>query len=221
MIYYLSIFLKIPNSLPLALESQELGMDPLSYLAYISSKKAFSSGVLTLSCSGLTSKPVLMGLNLSPSEVSKPVFSFKTSASDKSSHGSSSSSKLASPLANFSFCSSISASFIQRSVRSVPQYVAFDVVSRCFENKNNNCCETILSKNSNCLLFTNPFLTTLQVGHPGSRIARLWIFRFVINKQVAFFLSFVSQQLLFLFSKHLDTMSNVTYCGTSRTDLCL
>ena len=30
----------------------------------------------------------------------------------------------------------------------------------------------------------------------------------------------ISQQLLFLFSKHLDTMSNVTDCGTGRTDLC-
>ena len=27
---------------------------------------------------------------------------------------------------------------------------------------------------------------------------------------------FVSQQLLFLFSKHLDTMSNVTYCDTGQ-----
>ena len=32
---------------------------------------------------------------------------------------------------------------------------------------------------------------------------------------------FVSQQLvLFLFSKHLDTMSNVRDCGTGQTDLC-
>ena len=30
---------------------------------------------------------------------------------------------------------------------------------------------------------------------------------------------FVSQQLLFLFSKHLDTMSNATDCGTGRIDL--
>ena len=54
---------------------------------------------------------------------------------------------------------------------------------------------------------------------PGSRVARLWIFKFVINKQMVFFLSFVSQQLLFLFSKHLNTMLNVTNCGTGRTDL--
>ena len=32
---------------------------------------------------------------------------------------------------------------------------------------------------------------------------------------------FVSQQLLFLFSKHLDAMSNVTDYGTGSTDLCL
>ena len=49
----------------------------------------------------------------------------------------------------------------------------------------------------------------------------LWIWKFVNNKQMAFLLSFISQQLLFLFSKHLDTMSNVTYCRTDRTDLWL
>ena len=38
---------------------------------------------------------------------------------------------------------------------------------------------------------------------------------------MAFLQIFVSQQLLFLFSKHLDTMSNVTDCGAGRTDLCL
>ena len=27
----------------------------------------------------------------------------------------------------------------QRSVRPIPQSVTFDIVSRCFENKNNNC----------------------------------------------------------------------------------
>ena len=27
----------------------------------------------------------------------------------------------------------------QRSVRTVPQSITFDIVSRCFENKNNNC----------------------------------------------------------------------------------
>ena len=37
---------------------------------------------------------------------------------------------------------------------------------------------------------------------------------------MAFLQSFVSQQLLFLFSKHLDTMSNATDCGTGLTDLC-
>ena len=38
---------------------------------------------------------------------------------------------------------------------------------------------------------------------------------------MAFLQSFVSQQLLFLFSKHLDIMSNVTDCGTGRTGLWL
>ena len=41
---------------------------------------------------------------------------------------------------------------------------------------------------------------------------------FVINKQMAFLQIFFSQQLLFLFSKHLDTMLNVTDCWTGRTD---
>ena len=38
---------------------------------------------------------------------------------------------------------------------------------------------------------------------------------------MAFLQIFVSHQLLFLFSKHLDIMSNVMNCGTGRTDLCL
>ena len=68
-----------------------------------------------------------------------------------------------------------------------------------------------------CLLFTNPYLATLWLRRPGIREAR---YGFMINKQMAFLQSFVSQQLLFLFSKHLDTMLNVTDCGTGRTDLC-
>ena len=66
--------------------------------------------------------------------------------------------------------------------------------------------------------FTNPLLTTLQLGRLGSSVARLWICKFVINnKQMAFLQIFVSQPILFLFSK--DTMSNVTDCGIGRTDL--
>ena len=60
----------------------------------------------------------------------------------------------------------------------------------------------------------------MWLGHPGIRVARSWIGKFVINnKQMAFLQSFVSQQLLFLFSKHLDTMSNVTDCVSGQTDL--
>ena len=44
---------------------------------------------------------------------------------------------------------------------------------------------------------------------------------FVKIKQTAFLQKFVSQQLLFLFSKHLDTMSNVMDCDPGQTDLCL
>ena len=48
--------------------------------------------------------------------------------------------------------------------------------------------------------FTNPFLATLRLGHPGSQI-RLWICKFVNNKQMAFLKFFVSQQLLFFIFK--------------------
>ena len=48
-------------------------------------------------------------------------------------------------------------------------------------------------------------LATLMPGYPSRRVAR---YGFVDNKQIWHFLqSFVSQQLLFFFSKHLDTMS--------------
>ena len=43
---------------------------------------------------------------------------------------------------------------------------------------------------------------------------------YLINKN-AFLQIFVSQQFLFLFSKHLDIMSNVTDCGNGQTDICL
>ena len=53
-------------------------------------------------------------------------------------------------------------------------------------------------------------LGVLTSGWPGHG--------FVINnKQMAFLQIFVSQPILFLFSK--DTMSNVTDCGIGRTDL--
>ena len=74
-------------------------------------------------------------------------------------------------------------------------------------------------KNAICLLFTNPYLTTLRLGLLGIRVARSWIWKFVNNKQMVFLQIFVSQQLLFSFSKNLDTMSNVTDWVTGRTDL--
>ena len=49
--------------------------------------------------------------------------------------------------------------------------------------------------------------------------ARLPDYGFVNNTQMAFLKIFVSQELLFLLSKHLDTTLNVTDCGTGRTDL--
>ena len=57
-----------------------------------------------------------------------------------------------------------------------------DIVSRCFENKNNNCCEFFFCKNAVGLLFTNPYLDTLQLGRPGIRVARSWICK-VNNKK--------------------------------------
>ena len=52
----------------------------------------------------------------------------------------------------------------QRSVRPVPQFVTFDIVSRYFENKNNDCCETKIYKNTICLLL---FITNLQIHFCG------------------------------------------------------
>ena len=42
----------------------------------------------------------------------------------------------------FSFVGTIQDYLIQRSVWLGSQFVTLDIVSRCFENKNNNCCET-------------------------------------------------------------------------------
>ena len=50
---------------------------------------------------------------------------------------------------------------------------------------------------------TNSFLVTLRLGCPDQGFA---------------YGIFVSQQLLFLFSKHLNTMANVTDCGYSKTN---
>ena len=74
-------------------------------------------------------------------------------------------------------------------------------------------------KNAICLLFTNLqihflLLCGLDILGAGSPD-----YGFVNDKQMAFLQIFVSQQLLFLFSKHLDTMLNVTNCVSSQTDL--
>ena len=60
-------------------------------------------------------------------------------------------------------------------------------------------------------------LAIMLPGHPSRRVARNG---FVNNKQMAFLQIFVSQQLFFSFSKHLYTMSNVTDCDPSQTNLC-
>ena len=44
----------------------------------------------------------------------------------------------------------------QISVRPLLQSVAFDIVSRCFENKNTNCCENKYLENSIFIIITNP-----------------------------------------------------------------
>ena len=61
-----------------------------------------------------------------------------------------------------------------------------DIVSRCFENKNNNCCEAKLCKNAIiaiCILFGIHDLATQMPEHPSRRVAG---YGFVINKQMAF-----------------------------------
>ena len=62
---------------------------------------------------------------------------------------------------------------------------------------------------------------TIIVVKPGRSSRRVARSGFVNNKEITFFQIFVSQQLLFSFSKHLDTMSNVTDCDPVQTDLCL
>ena len=83
-----------------------------------------------------------------------------------------------------------------------------------------NCCETKFYKNAICLLFTNfqiHHLATLLPGRPSHRVAR---YEF-INTKMAFVKNLVWQQLLFLFSKHLDTMSNLMHFGYGKTNPCL
>ena len=62
------------------------------------------------------------------------------------------------------------------------------------------------------LLFTNPFLATLWLGRPGSRVARLGICKFVDNKQMGFLFYSGMTTIIVLFLKHLDTVANVTDC---------
>ena len=46
------------------------------------------------------------------------------------------------PVVKLHIQQSIFQSFFQKLVLPYPQFVTFAIVSRCFENKNNNCCET-------------------------------------------------------------------------------
>ena len=84
----------------------------------------------------------------------------------------------------------------QRSFWPGSQSVTFDIISRCFENKNNNCCETKNFKNAICLLLTNlkiHNLVTLLPSKPQS--SQKWISKFVNYKQMAVLQIFVSHQL--------------------------
>ena len=91
----------------------------------------------------------------------------------------------------------------QRSVWLETQSVTFDIVSRCFENKNNNCCEIFFFKNAICLLITNLQihfwllcgLDILEAGGPD--------YGFVNIKQMAFLQIFVSQKLLFFYFQNI------------------
>ena len=64
----------------------------------------------------------------------------------------------------------------------------FTIVSRCFENKNNNYCETKMPFVYLKKLSTKPFLATLQLGCLDNRVARLGIcLPFFMNKWHFFF----------------------------------
>ena len=87
----------------------------------------------------------------------------------------------------------------QRSVWPESQSVTFDIVFRCFENKNNKCCETNICKNAICLLFINlqiHNLATLMPGHPSHRVARNG---FLNNKQMAFLKKKFTTIIFFIF----------------------
>ena len=60
--------------------------------------------------------------------------------------------------------------YTQRSVRPVPQSNAFIIVSKCFENKTIIVEKQNLAKMPFVFLFTNPFLTTLQLDVLAARL---------------------------------------------------
>ena len=81
----------------------------------------------------------------------------------------------------------------QRSVRPVPYSVTFNMVSRCFENKNNNCCEINICKNAICLLFTNyksiiwqPCCHDVQAAELSEMDLYICIYRIGVNTTVPF-----------------------------------
>ena len=102
----------------------------------------------------------------------------------------------------------------QKLVLPYPQSVTFAIVSRCFENKNNNCCETKMP----FVYLTNGKqirnLAILLPRHSSCSVDRNECVDHFFKKQGIF----GSQQLLFLFSKHLDTMANVTDCRYGKTN---
>ena len=91
----------------------------------------------------------------------------------------------------------------QKLVLPYPQSVTFAIVSRCFENKNNNCCERKM-----------PFVYLLKMVNKSL----IWP-PCCRNIPAVVWPEMDLQQLLFLFSKHLDTMANVTDCEYSQTNL--
>ena len=101
----------------------------------------------------------------------------------------------------------------QRSVWPETQSIELTLYTDVLKIKTFNCCETKLCKNYICLLFTTLQIHDLATLVPDARTSKpqssqIWICKCVINKQMTLLQNFVSQQLLFLFSKHLDTMSN-------------
>ena len=95
--------------------------------------------------------------------------------------------------------------FKQKLVLLYPQSVTFTIVSRCFENKNNDCCETKIP-----FVYEKIVLKSIS-GHTATRVTRLGIYLpFLFHNNYCFF-------FIFQISGY---NGNVTDCGYSKTNFC-